>query len=775
MPVDPISSEPRPDEVIALARLFSAGRHGEVVAAARRLAEHFPSSGVVQKLLGSALQAQGNSAEAVEALRKAVKLLSGDSQAWSNLGNALAQTGQPDEAIQAHLMAIRLQPEVATPRYNLGCVYLNQGRKPEALEQFCLAFDRSPADRDLARLCRQLVLEVGDKALQLSFCRLNVRHSPDDGVALGVLGALLLGEGESEEAESWLREAVRVAPENVAAWSNLCVVLQNRSALSEAIVAGRQAVALAPDWVCAHNNLGTALMSAGAWAEARAAFLRALEVDPEFAEAYYNLGCVCANLYETVTAREALIEAVKRNARPDWLVITSHTCRQLADWEGAELIECALQECLARPGELECQQHSLPAPFAYLTTPGTSAQDQLRISRHFSGQFDGRTPVQRATYFAKGDGVPLRIGLLSSDFRDHATAHLIAGVLEALDHRRFQLVAYDHSPTRDDAYRERLRSIIPEWTEVGGLPDFEAAQRMAADGIHIAIDLKGWTQGFRGGILAYRPAPVQMQWLGFPGTMGADWIDYIVADPVVIPLGEEQAYREKVIRLPHCYQPNDRRRAIGPTPERAALGLPEGALVLAAFHQPYKITRDTFALWLRLLSRLPDAVLWLLDVPPMAKENLCRAAMEANVSPSRLYWAHHVPSAQHLGRLAVADLALDAFPVNAHTTASDALWAGVPQVALCGDTFVSRVSASIARAAGCSDLVASNWQDYENLIVDLALQRGRLAAVRESLAANRLRCPLFDSEQFARYLGQGFEMAWTRYQQGLPPDHLQVG
>lgn len=708
-------------------------------------------------------------------LRKAAELLPCDSQTWSNLGNALAQAGNPDEAIKAHGMAIRLQPEAATPRYNLGCVYLNQGKKTEALEQFWLAYDRSPQDRELARLCRQLVLEVGDRALQLSFCRLNVRHVPDDGVALGVLGALLLTDGADEEAERQLREAVRVAPQNAVAWSNLCVVLQNRSALSEAIAAGRQAVALAPDWVSAHNNLGTALMSSGAWTEAKAAFLRALEADSEFAEAYYNLGCVCSSLNETVTARDALIEAVKRDGRPDWLVLASHTCRQLVDWDSAEVIENALRECLAQPGMLENQRHSLPSPFAFLTIPGTSAQEQRRISCHFSRQFEGRGAVPRGAGFAKADGAPLRVGLLSSDFRDHATAHLMAGVLEALDSRRFQLVAYDYSPPRNDAYRDRLRRIIPEWREVGGLSDVDAAQRMAADGIHIAIDLKGWTQGFRGGILAHRPAPVQMQWLGFPATMGADWIDYIIADPVVIPPGEERAYSEKILRLPHCYQPNDRTRAIDPSPGRAALGLPEDALVLAAFHQPYKITRETFALWMRLLSRLPDAVLWLLEVPPGAKESLCQAALDADVSPSRLYWAPHVPSAQNLGRLAAADLALDAFPVNAHTTASDALWAGVPQVAQCGDAFASRVSTSILRAAGGADLVASNWQDYENLVVGLAQQEEQLLAVRESLAANRLRCPLFDSGEFAGHLSQGLEMAWARYQQGLPPDHLHVG
>ncbi|MBS1189584.1 MAG: hypothetical protein H6R10_1376 [Rhodocyclaceae bacterium] len=758
--------------MVRLGQLFSAGHYDEVAVAAQDITLRYPAYGIGYKLLGSALQAQGKSSDAIAPLQEAVRLLPEDAQAWSNLGNALAQAGFVDAAVQAHETAICLQPDNATPRYNLGCIYLDRQLKPLALEQFWLAYERAPSDRALAQLCRELLLEMGDKALQLAFCRFNAAHLPDDGAALGMLGALLVEGGDSAEAESYLRRAVSVAPDGPAAWTNLCVVLQNRAALAEAIYAGRQAVAVAPDWALAHNNLGSALRSAGAWSEAKSAFMRAQEIDPEYAEAYYNLGCICADLGDYAGAREAYLEAVSRVSRPDWLLQAAHACRQVADWQGAELAENALHTFLADPGELERHHEYLPSPFAFLATPGAASQEQLRIARHFSTQFSGRPPMEGGGQSLSQSPVRLRIGLLSADFRDHATAHLMVGALEALDRERFDLVAYDYSPVQEDVYRQRLRSAIPEWVPIAPLSDLEAAQRMAEDGIHIAIDLKGWTQGYRGAILAHRPAPVQMQWLGFPGTMGAEWIDYVIADPVVIPEGCEGNFSEKVLRLPHCYQPNDRHRAIGVVPSRATLGLPEDAFVLAALHQPYKITQDTFDLWLRLLAHIPDAVLWLLEATPMAMENLAGAAARANVSPSRLYWAPRVSPAEHLARLSVADLALDVFPVNAHTTASDALWAGVPQVALCGEAFVSRVSASIVQAAGFPELVATDWKGYEALILGLARQRERLTALRHALGTRRSTCPLFDSRAFARDLGRALEAAWERRQQGLPPVHL---
>lgn len=749
---------------------FSAGRYLQAVESASRLSRLHPRLQAAHKLLGSALHLVGRSEEAVAALETATRLSPDDAQAWSNLGNALAAIGKHEEATAAHWQALAIEPGNATLRYNLGCLLLERGRQAEALEQFWQSYECAPGDTDSARLCREILADLGDMGLAERFCRINLMHTPDDPGALAMLGGLLLQRGLSSEAEPLLRAALQHEPANAAIWSNLCVALRVGGRLQEAMVAGQRAVELAPDWAQGCNNLGVALRDAGHWRVAKDVLLRAIHCDPSFPDPYYNLGCTCADLGEGEIAREAFIEGVKRRPRIDWVLQAAHACRQVADWEGAELLE---QEFLVQFGTGDSLEEGVcPSPFACLATPGVRPADQLAVAQRLAATYASRT---RLTNGGRVGGAPrLKVGLLSSDFRDHATAHLLVGVLELLDPARVQIVAYDHGPEAQDDYRSRLQRAVPEWIFVGEMSDLEAAQRIRADGIDIAIDLKGWTQGYRAGILAHRPAPLQMQWLGFPGTMGAPWIDYIIADDVTVPEGAEAAYTEKILRLPGCYQPNDRLRAIAPTPARAELGLPPEALVLAAFHQPYKITREVFAVWMRLLARVSSAVLWLLDPPAEARTRLIEAAQAAGVDPGRLVWAPRVSADAHLGRLAAADIALDAFPVGAHTTASDALWAGVPQFAQYGESFVSRVLTSIVRAAGMPELVASNEAGYEALVLDLILDRARLLAIRQRVCDQRLQCALFDTQSFAQSLTRGLELAWERSEAGQPPDHIVV-
>lgn len=774
MPAMNIPSARDQQALAAAAACFQQGRLDEALRLARDLAARLPALGMANKLLGSVLHARGEHAEAVAVLRRAAAQLPADAQTLSNLGNALAAAGDIEEALAAHRSAIALQPRNATAHYNLGCLLLGQGRGAEALDALWQAYECAPGDAELARLCRELLLQLDDRPRLQRFCRLNLQHLPADGVVMALLGALLLDDpaADADEAEAMLRGAVALLPDDAANWSNLAIALQARGRYDEAVAAGRQALAAAPEWAQGHANLASALRDAGAVAESKAHCLRALELDGDCADAYYNLGCAAVDLLDPELAREAYIEALKRSPRPAWLLHGAHACRQLADWEGAELLEAELARQLADGTGLPGGGAALP-PFAWLTTPGTDAAGQLAVARCYAERFAGRPPLVSPAE-RRSAGPRLRIGLLSADFRDHATAHLLTGVLEAFDRSRFELVAYDHGPVTDDAYRRRLQAAIPEWVAVASLSDVDAARRIAADRIDIAIDLKGWTQGYRAGILAHRPAPLQMQWLGFPGTMGAPWLDYIIADAVTIPAGAEGGYSEQVLRLPGCYQPNDSRREAEPTPARAALGLPADALVLAAFHQHYKITRETFALWLRLLAQLPAAVLWLLDGPPALKAALGREAAAAGIDPARLLWAPRLPAAAHLGRLGAADLALDVFPVNAHTTASDALWAGVPQLARCGDSFVARVSASIVAAAGLGELVAHDDAAYEALVLGLARDGARREALRARLRDGRARNPLFDSAAFARGLECALEQAWARHAAGLAPAHIDL-
>lgn len=777
MPVEPTLSL-RDRENLSLAiNLFSAGQYVRAAEVAGPLCRRYGALQGAHKLLGSALHLAGRSEEAVAPLENATRLVPEDAQAWSNLGNALAAIGQHEKAVAAHEQAVALQPGNPTFRYNFGCVFLDMKCSADALEQFWKAYEAGPGDPEVATLCREILSGLGDPVLSESFCRTNLMRAPDDHGAQSMLGGLLVQRGEFVEGEHFLRASLQQDAENAVVWFNLCVAMIGEGRLAEAIDAGQQAVALAPDWAPAHNNLGAALRDAGAWVEARQQFVEALAIDQACVDAWYNLGCINVDLAQPEDARAAFIEAVKRAPLPAWVLQGAHACRQMADWEAAEVLEAELQRQISS-GALSHENGCCPSPFAFLATPGTSATAQLQVARNFSAQFSGRRQLSSSSN-APVDHVarlPLRVGLLSADFRDHATAHLMTGVFEALDPTRFHLIAYDYGPParEGDEYRRRLKAVISKWVNVGSMSDVEAATQMRADAVDIAIDLKGWTQGYRAGILAHRPAPIQMQWLGFPGTMGAPWIDYIIADAIVIPPGMEFGYSEQVLRLPACYQPNDRRRELGPTPSRASLGLPEEAVVLAGFHQYYKITRETFSLWLRVLAACPSAVLWLLDGPDSAKAVFIREAEAAGIDGGRIVWAQRVPVAEHLGRLRQADVALDTFPVNAHTTASDALWAGVPQVAMCGDTFVSRVSASIVRAAGLPELVAGDESTYEGLIVELARNIELRESLRNKLRETREKAPLYDAEAFATNLGSGFEEVWQRHQRGLPAAHIDV-
>ena len=346
----------------------------------------------------------------------------------------------------------------------------------------------------------------------------------------------------------------------------------------------------------------------------------------------------------------------------------------------------------------------------------------------------------------------LRIGYLSSDFHDHATAYLIAELIERHDRDRFEIYGYSYGADPGGAMRARLVSAFDRFTDIDALPHRDAAARIRADDIDILVDLKGHTHRARPKILAFRPAPVQVNYLGFPGTMGAPFIDYIVADEFIVPRDRQMLFAEKLAYLPDCYQPNDTRREIAAAPGRAACGLPAQGFVFCAFNNSFKITPAFFAIWMRLLQQVPGSVLWLLESNALVRRNLGAAAVAAGVDPGRLVFAPMQPHGQHLARHRHADLFLDTLPCNAHTTASDALWAGLPVLTCVGETFAGRVAGSIVRAAGLAELATNSPRDYEAQALALARDPARLAGIRSRLGAGREKLPLFDMAKRTRDL-----------------------
>jgi len=403
-----------------------------------------------------------------------------------------------------------------------------------------------------------------------------------------------------------------------------------------------------------------------------------------------------------------------------------------------------------------------------------SVSDQLICSRIWAA--DQSPPAAEPLW--RGENYRherIRLAYLSADFHSHATAALMAGVFEAHDRQRFETIAVSYGPDDGSFMRARLTSAFDRFLDVRNKSDLEIGRMLRAHEVDIAIDLKGYTQDSRSGILALRAAPVQVHYLGFPGTMGAPYVDYILADRTVIPAEHVSQYSERIVTLPDSYQCNDRARPIAPvTPSRADAGLPETGFVFCSFNNSFKIGPQLFDLWMRLLKQVDASVLWLLQDNPAAARNLKREAERRGVAADRLVFAPRDNLDRHLARQRLADLFLDTLPYGAHTTASDALWAGVPVLTCAGDTFAGRVAASLLHAAGLPEMITYTLDDYEELALKLVRDAGTLSAITRKLRDNRETSPLFDTVRITRHLEAAYTHMWERSQRGESPEHFAV-
>jgi predicted O-linked N-acetylglucosamine transferase (SPINDLY family) len=536
--------------------------------------------------------------------------------------------------------------------------------------------------------------------------------APDAG-ALDEAGVAAWRRGDLVAAEASLRAALRAAPESASAYANLGMVLCERRVLDEGYACLRAALKLAPERVGLRVNLANALVAGNRMHDAIEEYRRVLAIEPRHARALANL------------------------AKP---------LLDVCDWDGAEALAADLT-ARWRAGDATVRDALTPfASLLYDLPPGL----RLDVARGHAERVAARAATMRQpAHAAARVGGRLRIGYVSADLHDHATTHLAVGLFEHHDRDRFEVHAYSFGIDDGSAYRRRVVAAFEHFHELRGASSEAIAARIAADGIDVLVDLKGYTTESRPEIFALRPAPVQVSWLGYPGTMGAPSIDALIADHTIVPSGAEWQCSERIVRLPESYQSNDDRQPIAPSaPTRAACGLSEAGFVFACFNKHYKIERRAFAAWMRILQAVPGSVLWLLGGHGEAA--LRAAATHAGVDPARLVFAGKEPKPRHLARHACADLFLDTFTCNAHTTASDALWAGLPLLTLPGEAIAARVGASLVRAMNLEDAIALDVADYERRAIALARDPATLAALRARLAAARERAPLFDTARFTR-------------------------
>ena len=572
----------------------------------------------------------------------------------------------------------------------------------------------------------------------------------DEATALCTLGIQLQEAGRLEEALETSLRVVELCPDWPEAHNNLGNVYLKLNRLDEAALAYREAIRRRPAYPEALSNLGLALANVGRLDDATLLFSHAIAAAPAWPDAYHNLANTLVDLGQTAEALAAYRQAV--SLKPDFaeaLAALVHLQRHACDWDGLEAAEGALLD-LVRRGQARI------APLILMSLTGATPADHLAGARNWAAQFSVPTDSRLPPPPPPVAGRRIRLGYLSADFHAHATAYLTAELFERHDRGRFEVFGYSFGPDDGSAMRRRLEAGFDHFVDLRALAHRDAAQRIRDDGIDLLIDLKGYTQNARPRILAYRPAPIQINWLGYPGTMGAEFIDAVLVDPVVAPGADQRFYDERLISLPDCYQPNDSQRPIALPPTRRACGLPERGVVFCCFNNSFKLTPVFFDAWSRLLAQVPGSVLWLLGANPLVEANLRAQALARGLDPDRLVFAPRLPLAEHLARYLVADLFLDVAPYNAHTTASDALWAGLPVLTLRGTTFAGRVAASLLHAVGMPELVTNSLDEYEALALALARDPGRRATLRHRLEQGRTTAPLFDSRRFTAAIEAAF-------------------
>jgi predicted O-linked N-acetylglucosamine transferase (SPINDLY family)/glycosyltransferase involved in cell wall biosynthesis len=619
-----------------------------------------------------------------------------------------------------------------------------------------------------------LLRVVGEPEVAIAKYRRSLEIEPDYLPALYNLGLVLHDTDRIEEAEACFRRIVTIDPGDADALFHLGVLLHRRMRLDEAANTFRLAVHHAPDNPHLWMRLGdvyVSLFTDNSLQKAAECFRKALELQPSLANAHFSLGRVhhfADRLDEAVRSYQVAL-----NLEPETVAFGASLLdemQQLCDWLRLDaLCEFKRRSAVEQPAQP-------PHPFGMLSIPSTPTE-QRACAQNFSRLLAGPMARERERLsfrFDRSSRERRRIGYLSAEFHAHATAFLAAELFELHDRSRFEIFAYSYGPDDGSAIRERLRRSFDGFVDVRSLSHAAAATAIHADEIDILVDLKGYTIHARPEIMALRPAPVQVNYLGYPGTMGADFIDYIVGDRFVTPVARAPEFSENLVIMPDSYQVNDRHRPIAGTPSRRALGLPGSGFVFCCFNQTYKILPDVFAVWMRLLEAVPGSVLWLLEWNRWAAQNLSREAAARGVDPARLVFAPLLPLAEHLGRLSAADLFLDTLPYNAHTSASDALWAGLPVLTCAGETFASRVAGSLLTAVGVPELITHNLVDYEALGLRLARAPGELAALRDRLSWNRKTAPLFDTPRFVRNLENAYEAMWSMHRAGGAPRLIEL-
>jgi protein O-GlcNAc transferase len=741
-----------------------------------RAVQIFPDQPIFRCNLGNAYRDSGLYEQAIACYQKALQIKSDLIEAYINMGIAYQQLADLDRAASAYQKAIMLKPDSAEAYYNLGNTFKEQGLLDESISCYQRSATLNPMLVESYYNQANILEKQGrfDEAIAcLKHC---IHFKPDWAEAHSNLGNLLKQQGFLDAAISHCHKAIHLKPKLDVAHNNLGNALKDQGSFGKAIICYQKSLQIRPGNADACFNLGVAYAEADRMAEATECFQQATRLKPKFAEAHNYMGVVLAEQGRRDEAIDCIQKAIE--IKPDYIDAYSYLIHQLqhtCNWRSLEIYTARLDELISRTSE--GKPLFVEPPFISMTRH-SDLDRQLTNSKRWCRKFT--QPLQNvkpAFSFdtRRKEKHKLVIGYLSSDFHDHATAHLMLSLFKLHNRNQFNVHCYSYGPDDNSSYRQQIRSNCDQFIDLRDCSLVDAARRICADEVDILVDLKGHTKGARPGILACRPAPIQVHYLGYPGTTGADFIDYLITDRIVTPADHARYYSEKLVFMPHCYQVNDHQQEIGSRKwNRVALGLPEKGCVFSSFNLPYKIDPLMFNSWMRILEQVPNSVLWLFDGGETAKVNLQQEARGRGVNVDRLVFAKKVKKEDHLSRIQLADLALDTRIVNGHTTTSDSLWAGVPVVTLPGGHFASRVSASLLNAIGLSEMTTHNLDAYEQLAVRLASHPEELGNIKAKLSRNRLKKPLFDTPRFVRNLEKAYQEMWRIFIKGGDPQQFEV-
>jgi protein O-GlcNAc transferase len=713
--------------------LSQFGRHGAAIDSLDRAIASSPQFVQPHLLRAKLLADLGRHGEALRGIDKFLEIKPSSAEALVGRGNILFELKRYHDALDAYDRACA--SNAALPE-----AWLGRGNALNELSQY---------DTSLAAYDRALAL-----------------NSQLVGAVLG-RGNVLNALKRYADALLAYDKALAAMPNLSEAWLNRGNVLNNVHRHHDALAAFDRALALRPDLAEAWLGRGNVFLFLKRYADAISSYDKALVIRPDLLEAQLGRGNVFAlskRHWEAAKAYAAVLKTEPQHPFTKGLLL--HQKMLHCDWSGFNSSVDDIEKDVAA-GKLSVE------PFILQSV--SDSPEMLQHCNELFCQAKYPTNINAGLRRSAVDHQKIRVGYFSGEFREQATSHLIVGALEQHDTSRFEIYGFDNGWDDGSEIRRRINAAVHEMIEIRRLGDSSALATVQEKQIDIMVNLNGYFGEQRMQLFPHRMAPIQVNYLGFPGTLGANYIDYIIADRLVIPEHHKSFYDEKVVYLPNCYQANDSKRKIAAgAPNRLECGLPANGFVFCCFNNCYKILPDMFDRWMRTLSQVDGSVLWLLSTNQEAMSNLCREAAARNIDPRRLVFAKQVPPADHLARHALADLFLDTLPCNAHTTASDALWAGLPLLTCMGGAFSGRVAASLLNTIGLPELVTTTREDYERTAVELASSPEKLALVRAKLASNRSSAPLFDTKLFTQHLETAYRAMIDRYRANLDPDHIDV-